>query len=345
MNRLLKEKSFVFGFLFLSTLFVMSFVYTYGIKDPNDKPQAVLYNENQELVARAPFPPSEDFLLGSDKEGKGVLTNLIEGAKYTVGLAILLSLIRIILSFILGYIFYTLPKLLKDKIEVLCDAYHYAPTAIFAYLLLSPAIIAFSWSYDEKVKLLLTIGVIVALAIPILSVLIMREIEHVFSKEFISSCRLIGGSSMHIFLKHVTPFLIPKIIILFVQQVGQVLTLFAHLALLDIFIGGGKQVIMGMDLEGNLLMESFSLSSEWGGLIGKSWNSFMSYPWMLFGPILAFTLTILAVNFMASGLIRWNQREYNVPSNKKSKSSPSEMKASNENVFSFDKVKFTEKSG
>jgi peptide/nickel transport system permease protein len=345
MRRLLKEKSFIFGFFFLSTMLVMSFVYTYGIKDPNDKPQAVLYNENQELVARAPFPPSEDFLLGSDKEGKGVLTNLIEGAKYTIGLAILLSLFRILLSFILGYLFFILPKVVKDKIEILCDAYHYAPTAIFAYLILSPALIAFSWSYDDKSKFYITIGVIIALAIPILSVYLMREIENIFRKEFISSSRLIGGSSIHIFLKHVTPFLIPKIIIMFVQQVGQVLTLFAHLALLDIFIGGGKQVIMGMDLEGNLLMESFSLSSEWGGLIGKSWNSFMSYPWMLFGPILAFTLTILAVNFMASGLIRWNQREYNMPSNKKINSSPSVLNVTSENVFSFDKVKLTEKSG
>ena len=309
MRRLFKEKSFLFGFLFIVLLVTISFLYTGFIKDPNYEPKAVLYNENQEIIAKAPYAPSKDFLLGSDKEGKSVLTNLIEGAKYTVGLAVLLSIVRVLFSFILGYLIFILPKKIREKIETLFDAYHYAPTAIFAYLLLSPALIAFSWSYDEKSKLILTIGVIIALALPILSIYIMREIESIFKMEFIESSKLMGGSSLHIFFKHVTPFLLPKIVIMFVQQVGQILTLFAHLALLDIFIGGGKQMVMDIDLEGNLVIESFSLSSEWGGLIGKSWGSFMAYPWMLFGPILAFTLTILAINFMAAGVIKWNQNE------------------------------------
>lgn len=47
-----------------------------------------------------------------------------------------------------------------------------------------------------------------------------------------------------------------------------------------------------------------SLSNEWAGLIGISYQKLMTSAWQLYAPVVAFTVTILAVKAIVKGIER-----------------------------------------
>ncbi|KZE69046.1 hypothetical protein AWM68_01910 [Fictibacillus phosphorivorans] len=335
-KRVFLNPFFLSGFLFLTLVFIGSFVYTYWFAE-SIQYSRYLYNSEGLIIDMAPFPPSLDFPIGTDKDGKQMIFILLEGAKFTIGIALGLAFIRILAGTIMGVIFYLLPNKLLMGIKSLVDSYHYAPVVIFAFLLLSPAYIAFNWAYDFDELFYYTLFVLAFLGVPILALYVAEEIRGVYNLEFIKNASLLGGSKCHILWKHVKPYLIPKLCLLFVQQISQLLNLLAHLAMLQIFFGGTKFILMEQENtkgpEGSKVIEAFSNNNEWAGLLGKSWASFITFPWIVFGSVIAIALTVLATNLMAEGIRRVTGLE--PVKIKKNKQIPSEQMS---NKISFEKL-------
>ncbi len=294
-KRLIQRPLLTGGTLFIFLLLLGSVLYS-TFADPA-APEKVLYDENQNAIALAPFPPSLKFPLGSDLDGNNFLLKLLEGAKYTIGLSIVIAFGRMVLSFLGGYLLFVLPSAFRKLLSGLADALHYAPVTIFTYILIAPVVLTFSWSYDTVTKIVFPMLILIFISVPVLSLYIQNELDLISKKEFIESARVMGGSKFHIFKKHLAPFLNPKLLLLFVQQVGQVLIVFAHLGLLKVFIGGTDVRVMDYDMEtGEAITASFSMSNEWAGLIAQNFQYATSFPWMILAPVSAFALTILAVN-------------------------------------------------
>ena len=294
-KQLIQRPLLIGGTLFILFLLIGSFVYT-TFADPAP-PEKVLYDENHNAIALAPFPPSLQFPLGSDLDGNNFVLMLLEGAKYTIGLSIIVAFGRMLFSFIGGYLLFRLPSAFRKLLAGLADALHYAPVTIFTYILIAPVVLTFSWSYDTVTKVVFPMLVLIFISVPVLSLYIQNELDLISKKEFIESARTMGGSKFHIFKNHLAPFLNPKLLLLFVQQVGQVLVVFAHLGLLKVFIGGTDVRIIEYDMEtGKAFTDSFSMSNEWAGLIAQNFQYASSFPWMILAPVTAFALTILAVN-------------------------------------------------
>lgn len=302
-KKLLGEPLFMIGFIAILLLLIGSFVFSIYYQSDYE-PATVLYDENKLPIENAPFSPSFRYPLGSDKLGYNMVLMLLEGAKYTIGLAAFIAVCRLVLSFFVGFILYLLPKKIKSLLHGLTDVFYYAPLTIFAYFLIAPVLVTFSWSYEESTRLIYSITVIILMAVPILSLFIAIEIEDTFREEFVRNAKILGGGRIHVFRKHVAPFLTPKILVVFVQQIGQVLMIFAHLGLLEIFIGGTERKVMGVTYKGEAIVEAFSMSHEWGGLIAKNFAYLSAFPWLVIGPVVAFAFTILAINFIVEGLKR-----------------------------------------
>lgn len=302
--KLIRNPWILFSFIGLTVLLTFSFGYEAWLNHDGER-VTILYDEDGVPYDSAPFEPSLLYPLGSDSLGENYLYRVIDGAKYTIALAAVISLVQMILSFFGGFLLYLSPKKARITVDGLFDTLHYAPFAIFIYLLAGPVLDIFTWSYSLETKIIFPAIVIVLLSVPILSNLIAKELEQIYKVEFIQNAPTLGGGVFHVFRKHVSKFLIPKMFVLFLQQISTVLIIFVHLGILEVFIGGSETYKMDERLEGGVvtvITESYTMSNEWGGLIGKYWSEYMFYPSLVFGPILGFSFVILMMNLLVHGL-------------------------------------------
>lgn len=298
------RKAYLLIFIGLSIILLLL---TFSYISVQSESEPIYYTKDEMGALKSPpFAPSTEYPLGSDREGRSLLNQIITGAKFTIGLSLFIAFARIIVSLILAVILMKLPSFFKNTLHSIADAFHYAPLSLFVFILVSPVILAFSWSYDDVTKLYFPVFILIILALPILTVYIVNEIETIYMNDFIVSSKVMGGGFGHIMFRHIRLFLTPKLLLLFMQQVGQTLLIFAHLGLLKIFIGGTESKVISEGLEGEQQVESFSMSYEWGGMIAKNFQYINTYPWMVLAPVIAFSITILAIQLTIEG---FKQRE------------------------------------
>lgn len=287
------------GFLFVVILIAASFYYQF--KYHNKLPQTtLLYDENGKLLGAPPFSPSEVPPFGTDRSGFNMGIKLLIGAKWTLGAAILIAFVRMGLAFILGLLYGNYLFRFKRIFTAIVDSLTVIPLTLFAYIVLSSVLVMDSFTSTFKYPLWERAGfegLFLAVAVvPVVSVLIGNEIGTLYKNEYIDSARILGGSRLHLFCHHILPHLLPKLFVIFVQQIIQVMIIIGHLGFLGLLFGGTMKFQPGMAL--------LSSTQEWAGLIGVNNNiqSISIYPWLVMGPIIMMTLGIIAFNFMLVGL-------------------------------------------
>ena len=291
----LKQPQFLVGFLFITGLLVVSFLY-----EPFIEEKVKMYsflNHNGERVG-PPFTPLELPPFGSDRLGLPLWSYVVQGAKYTIIIGLIISFLQVVLAFSLSVLFINFFKNVQRIFEELVESMVYIPMAVIAFMLLSP--ISFVMVEPEKafVKVLsIQIFLLTLIGIPPLIVVLSKEIKKVLQEEFVLSARTLGARGLSLYRRHVIRNLFPRLILLFFQRNVAVLILFAHLGFLEVFLGGAieREIMIGV-------IRKFSLSNEWAGNIGKAYFELMVAPWILFVPLFSLSLTALSYNLMASSL-------------------------------------------
>ena len=304
-KRLFKRPSFLIGLLFLVGLLLASLLYSW-LFDSHIPVPGLLKDEKGEVLP-APYSPSDYFPFGTDNFGRNLFFVILVGAKYTIGLTIIITILRIIPSVLFGlFNYFYMGKALRFVKNIL-DAFNYFPVALLAFLLLNWVMLwgpmmnfEDDFSISIKDSLYIYIGVLVIIGIPPLILIMTNEIEKIMGYEFIESARVLGASKWHFTWKHIKPFLLPQLVVIFLREFISVLILIAHLGLLTIFIGGrtSREDLFGRGVY-------MSTTNEWAGLIGSWWNFLMTtYPWITIIPVVFITLTILAAKMMLSGVMK-----------------------------------------
>ena len=90
-----------------------------------------------EIVGRKFLPWDDQFLLGTDHIGRDMLTRVIYGARNTVGIALLTTLLAFLLGGTLGILAAILGGWLDQLMSRIVDVFMAIPALIFAMLLLS----------------------------------------------------------------------------------------------------------------------------------------------------------------------------------------------------------------
>jgi peptide/nickel transport system permease protein len=299
MIRLFKHPLFLIGFLVLAGLLVSSVLYSTYYYPDGYEPQKLLYDDNRRVIAAAPFKPSELPPLGSDRFGEPILYKVIDGAKYTLGIAFTIALLRLLFSFIFGVVISMSGKLINGFIKNLIEAFNYTPMTIIVYLMVTPVLVVYSWSFSEMEKMVIPFLVLVFVAVPTTTLLIAEEIKEIMKNEFIDNSKLLGGGKLHIIRKHVMPFLSPRLAIIYTQQVIGTLLIMAHLGVLKVFVGGSNNILID-ELNGTTM--PVAIYNEWAGMIGTSFRDLMMAKWIILGPIYGFIISIIALNFIVEGL-------------------------------------------
>ena len=258
----------------------------------------ILYDDEANIIGDAPFPPSADFPFGTDRAGDDLFYKVLEGAQYTIGAAILISLLSFMLAFVIGVAGGFTKSRAKKWTQSMFTSFYFIPQSIIAYNMLYPLLWeppqGFETSFTERV-LWQSISLAVITA-PTTAILLSNETRLILDKEFVTSARVLGGSKYFLFRKHVLPHLKPRLFIIFPKIMIQVLLIIAHLGFFELYFGGTDVCY------GPMCQPPQPIVQEWASIMAMSFIELSIAWWIFIIPMVFFALTILALTGIARGL-------------------------------------------
>lgn len=304
---LLKRKRFLISTLFLLILLTLSIFHHGEIK------QVMFHTDKQgNFIDAPPYPPFKVFLFGSDRTGKSILDMIIVGAKYTIGITILVAVLRMFFSLMISTFIYSIKPRYFSLLKSIIEPFTIIPQTIIVFFILVSVlwmpISGFSHPFWQRA--IFETFVLVFIALPNLIIHLTDEMRLIEKEPFIEVSKTLGGRKQHIFFKHIVPHLYEKWILLFGQQFVQVLQLLAQLGFLNLFFGGTHVDYGGGD-------PPVSLSYEWSGVIGSHLGYLFVQQWIILVPIIFFILTSISIALINDSIRAYFQVKHHLFYSKK----------------------------
>jgi peptide/nickel transport system permease protein len=242
-----------------------------------------------------PFPPSDVFILGSDPQGRDILSLILYGTRQTLVICSLVVLARLIVGLLMGAIAGWYQDSRADRLIMsLSEFFSAFPTLILAIVLI----------------LLFDIRRGLPTFIIALGLVGWAEVAQYFRSEFIvikeqpyiEGARVIGLSRLSCLFRHALPNVIPSLVALTALEMSAVLLILGELGFLQIFIGGGT----ASELTDRPM--SYLDVPEWGGMLADAWRFIRNRYWIPLYPAAAFFIAIFAFNLLGEGLRRLIER-------------------------------------
>ena len=211
-------------------------------------------------------------ILGTDKQGRDVLSRIIYGARVSLTVSALsifiAGTIGTTLGLIAGYFGGNIDHLIMRLVDITISI----PAILFALVLaviLQPSfqtviivIVSIFWSRYAR--------------------LIRGQVLGIKNQDFISRAKVAGASNARIIVRHVFPNVVNTIIVLATLEVGQVILLEATLS----FLGAGLP----------------RPTPAWGLVVANGRELLISAWWVAFFPGLAILLAVMSMNLMGDWL-------------------------------------------
>ena len=243
-------------------------------------------------VQGAPFPPSKDYVWGSDDLGRDIFSLVIYGTRLTIMLGAIIALGRFIIAIPLGIGSGFGNKICKTLINQFIIAFSAIPALIaciivlrtnyFTGLFKTQSIIAFSavltfvgWAKPAKI--------------------ISERVENLMASAFIKGETAIGKSKSRIAFENIIPHLSAELVVLFFMEIASALGMVMQLGIFNVFIGNVRII-------GDTTPLNVSFEPEWASILGTTSANLISAPWTVIYPALAFFTSILGFNLFGEGL-------------------------------------------
>ncbi|HEY5729305.1 MAG TPA: ABC transporter permease [Anaerolineales bacterium] len=286
--RLFRNKASVFG------LIVIAFFLLLGIFAPFFAP----HNPLQLNSGKDFLPPAwvelhgskvgtSEFLLGTDTLGRDVLSRVIYGARVSMLVGFLPTIIILLMGTSIGMLAGYYGGRIDNLLMRITDIMYGFPDLLFFII----AIVALrdTWLGDLMNGLAL---LFVALAIVNwvgVARIVRGQVLSLKEKEFIEAARCIGVTDMRIMFRHLLPNALGPIIVVSAFTIPNMIITEAILGYL------------GLGLRPATSLESFFVTS-WGALLLEGQTAINAQPYMLLAPALCVALVVLAFTFLGDGL-------------------------------------------
>lgn len=266
--KLLKNRNLKIGvslFLFFIFLVILSFVAApYSYQDVFPEFQLV-----------GPFWKSTgqaQFLLGTDDLGRDVLSRILVGARFSVGIGVVSTILSILVSASLGIIsgFY------KGRVDRILNQIMESLQAVPSLLLALIVIVVLGSG------LMNTILSVTIVALPSMYRLVRSAALVESSKEYIQASQALGASSLRIMLQHLLPNCLTPILV-------QSAVCFSDAVLNTAALG-----FLGLGVQAPL--------PEWGTMLSDAKNFIEVAPWLMTIPGFCLLLLILSTQLISDGL-------------------------------------------
>src|SRR5699024_3125962 len=146
-KQLFKHPLFICGFSFLFLLFLASVIH--AIFFNGVVPETPYLYEDGVIAKKAPFSPLEVPPLGTEQTGKQLIFMLLQGAKFTIGIAVVVAAFLMFFSSIFGLCFaYFLSQFYK-WISGFLYGFYYISNALICFVLLNDILVIHGYA-DES---------------------------------------------------------------------------------------------------------------------------------------------------------------------------------------------------
>ena len=235
-------------------------------------PMVSPYSYSDQDLASQNQGPSRAHWLGTDDLGRDMLTRLMYGARISLTVGIMASVLNltvgVIYGGISGYYGGRVDNIMMRIVEILTAI----PMLLYVILLmviLEPGL----------QNILIALGVVYWLS---MARIVRGQVLSLKEQDFVLAARTIGASDWRIILKHLVPNAMGPIIVTATLNIPSAIFTEAFLS----FIGLGVSAPM----------------ASWGALASDALQGFRTYPWQLFYPAIAISITMFAFNFLGDGL-------------------------------------------
>jgi ABC-type dipeptide/oligopeptide/nickel transport system permease subunit len=216
--------------------------------------------------------PSGSAWLGTDEQGRDILSRLAHGAQVSLYVGFFTQLIAVAVGIFVGVVGEFGPKWVSSPLMRLTDAMFAFPDLLLAILIVgifgagvTPVIIALSVT-----------------AWPSVARLVKTQMASLREREYVQAARAQGAGTSYVVFRHILPHLWG--ILLAVSMVDLAAVILAESSLS--FLGIGVQ----------------APQPSWGSMVNSARAQMASFPIQLVWPCLILAMTIFALNFVGDGL-------------------------------------------
>lgn len=235
-------------------------------------PMLSKYNYYSQDFKIANQSPSAEHWFGTDKFGRDIFIRILYGARISLTVGYVASLLNIAIGILYGGISGYFGGIVDNIMMRVVEILYAIPMMIYVILLMVVL--------GAGLK-----SIIIALAISYwltMARIVRGQIMSLKENEFVLAAKTLGASPMKIILRHLIPNSMGPIIVTLTLTVPSAIFTESFLS----FIGLGVSAPM----------------ASWGTLASDALEGMQLYPYQLLFPALAICLTILAFNFLGDGL-------------------------------------------
>lgn len=261
-QRFCKNKVAVVSALILIGLIVVCFI----------APLITSYDPEKQVLSERLLSPSLKHWWGTDQYGRDIFTRCVYGCRVSLSVGIISQLIATIIGYFMGVTAGYVGGKTDDTISFVMQVFSSFPFLLFAMALmyaLGPGI----------TNLYISLGL---LSWASTAKLIRGQVMQLKSQEYIQACKVDGGSTLRIILKHLLPNCIPMLIVSITLGIPSAILSEASLSYLGLGVPSPKP--------------------SWGSMIAESQDFIRSNTYYSLFPGLCIIVTVMAFNMMGDGL-------------------------------------------
>lgn len=235
-------------------------------------PMLVSYTYDAQDLLNTYEKPTSAHFFGTDQLGRDLFVRVLYGARISLSIGIVASFINIFIGIIYGGISGYFGGKVDNIMMRIVDILYGVPLLLFVILLmvvLKPGLL----------NIFIALGVVYWLD---MARIVRGQILSLKEQEFVLAARVIGASNMRILFRHLIPNTMGPVIVTLTLSIPGAIFSEAFLS----YIGLGVSAPM----------------ASWGVLASDGVQAVRSYPYLLFFPAAAISITILAFNIFGDGL-------------------------------------------
>lgn len=242
----------------------------------------------------APFPPTEEYPLGTDARGRDLLSLLIIGTRETLLVVFFATLLRYLIAIPLAIGASNHSGPLYWTLNGWNSLFSGLPTLFAAIVLLNLPFILIS-----DYRTVWFICIVAILEVGRVGYVFQQQAFALSKATFVESGQMIGNSRIGLYKRYYFPYLLPHMITNFVLDLGKVMLLIGQLGFFNLFIS----VMWLFHFETGTVMFQ-NTSNDWATLLADSrfYLRTEQHFWLPFYPAAMITFAIIAFNIFGEGL-------------------------------------------
>lgn len=241
-------------------------------RDLENTPKSIAYCDG-EVINESIKVRNKDYILGTDSLGRDLFIRIVYGARISLTVGVVAAFV----CFVIGVLYGAISGYLGGKVDMIMmrivDTISSIPLMLYVILL--------SVILDDSG--IVTIIIVLSLTYWLnMARLVRGQVLSLKEQEFVLAAQTLGASTKRIILRHLVPNMMGPVMVSVTMQIPSAIFTEAFLS----FIGLGVS----------------APQASWGKLCNDALSAFLTYPYQLFYPALAISLTILAFNLLGDGL-------------------------------------------